>query len=116
MQLTHKTVKRLHEIAQRAGAATPGPFIEGYKDGSGKYDPEERSASITSKSRKNIGTSFNSVVSVHNLTNKNFKNDLDFFVHSRDDIPWLVRLVEELIEGKFNEMAKKELKKKRNKP
>ena len=104
MQLRHEHLNRIHEIRDRVNAATPGLWKRGR------------------------GTKYVSVVSVREgyeeyICGKiqSFKDTPDiqingesngeFIIHSREDIPYLLDLIDELIEAKFNGMAESEMNK-----
>lgn len=70
---------RLEEIRKRYEAATPGPWeVKGYRP----YDTEGPNAPPILRAGP------------VDVRNDNMKADADFIGHSREDIPWLMEMVE----------------------
>lgn len=79
-------LKRIEEIKNRVQKATPGPWLywEHHTPGT-EYDG-------MSGVKDAFGTNF------VDAPKSNAKADHKFIAHARDDIPWLVALIESLLE------------------
>lgn len=116
MQLRHEHLKRLHEIKGRVDKAAPGPW-----ECCHHLQSREKDNSCPCGNRGDIWSKALDTQLYH-LGQRREKDGMEWFppverqmeidtaqfvANAREDVPYLIGMIEELIEVKFNEMANK---------